>query len=84
MLTIALVLLSPNIKSQSIKAKNRRIMHATEAGNDTELSDMRESTAKQNSKVIMIPIGTRNQAVKLFRHDIRKTWCDDELDLNDL
>lgn len=74
MLTMALVLLSPKIESHSIKARNKRIIQATEAGNDTELSPIKESTPKQNSKVIMMPMGTQSQAVKLFRHDICMTW----------
>lgn len=40
-LTTTAVFLCPSIKSQSSRAKNRMIMHATEAGKATELKLMR-------------------------------------------
>lgn len=49
--------------SQAINAKKTAIMQATEAGKETELRRMRESTPKHASSMITIPIGTYNQEV---------------------
>lgn len=57
-LTRALVFLSPTIKSQIIKPRNRTIKTATDAGKETELSPIRESTPKHASKITRIPTGT--------------------------
>jgi hypothetical protein len=38
--------------------RNRPIMQATEAGNDTELRDIREWTPKQTARIQVTPKGT--------------------------
>lgn len=44
-------------------------MHATEAGKDTELNEMRESIPKQIARTHTTPNGTYNQAVRVLCHD---------------
>jgi len=42
---------------QKIKAKNRVTSKATDAGNETELNLIKESTPKQARRIIKIPTG---------------------------
>lgn len=56
-LTTALVLRSPIIISKKIKAKNKAIKQATEAGKDTELNPIRELTPKHARRIKRIPAG---------------------------
>jgi hypothetical protein len=49
-------------------------MQATEAGKETELSPMRESTPKHASKIIIIPEGTYSHAMTIRCDDERATW----------
>jgi hypothetical protein len=73
-LTRALVLLFPIVKSQMIKAKKRASRTATEAGKDTEVSPIRELTPKHAKRINNIPIGTYSHAVRFLCHDTRTTW----------
>jgi hypothetical protein len=72
-LTMALVLRSPMIRSKMIKAKNKTIKQATEAGKDTELNPMRELTPKQARRMRRTPAGMKTHAVKFRCHDRRAT-----------
>ncbi len=56
-LTTARVLRSPIIISKIIKAKNKAIKQATEAGKDTELNPIRELTPKHAKRMKRTPAG---------------------------
>ena len=72
--TTLLVFLSPSNDSQHIKANKRIIIQATDAGKDTELNPMEESTPKHASKMIIIPKGTYSHATTIRCYDERATW----------
>jgi hypothetical protein len=74
MLTIFLVLLSPIVASQTIRKKNKKIMQATEAGNDTDPSPIRLLTPKQAKSITRRPEGTHTQETKFRRHVVVLTW----------
>lgn len=57
-LMILLVLRSPSVTWLNVKDKKRMIMQATEAGNETELSEMRELTPKHIAMTATRPRGT--------------------------
>jgi hypothetical protein len=71
--TRALVLRSPTIKSIMIKAKNRAISTATDAGKPTELKPISELTPKHARRINRIPIGTYSHAVRFLCHVRRVT-----------
>ena len=58
-----------------MRPKKSKIMHATDAGNETELSPIRLSTPKHKRRIINRPMGTYIQAVSVRCHDSRAT-CD--------
>lgn len=72
--SIALVFLSPSMNSIKINPTNNNIITATEAGKDTLLRPMRESTPKQISRMMVIPKGMNNQEVILRRMLALWTW----------
>jgi hypothetical protein len=72
-LTRALVLRSPTIRSMMIKAKNRTISTATDAGKPTELKPMSELTPKHVRRINRIPVGTYSHAVRFLCHVRRVT-----------
>lgn len=68
-LTIRLVWRSPSIPWSKTNITNRPIIHATEAGNETELSDIRECTPKQTARIQVTPKGTYSHAVTARSQD---------------
>ena len=72
--TSLLVFLSPSVTSQMIRNRKIKIMQATEAGNETELRDMRECVPKQTAITHTIPSGTYSQAVTRRYHVDLKTY----------
>ena len=67
--TIALVFLSPSHFCDAMRAKNRAISRATDAGNETAESLIRRSVAMHATRVHVKPKGTRSQAVTVRRQD---------------
>ena len=55
--TNLLVFLSPNTALDANKMQKSRIMHATEAGNETWPMEMSELTPKHANKTMRIPMG---------------------------
>lgn len=68
------VLRSPMTMLQAMRAKKRMIMQATEAGNDTEDIEIKESTPKHASRIRRMPKGTHSQATRLRYHESFATY----------
>jgi len=67
--TICLVLRSPSVPWKRTKMRNKPIIQATEAGNDTELKEINEWTPKHTARIHVTPRGTYSQAVIARSHD---------------